>query len=101
MVRFDFFPIGLYCVEDPCDFPDIASAGFNLIQPWRFEGGYDERYPSTPQDALDYLDRAQEAGLMVLMSLPLYADQRSHMMRFSSPTERQSQLGSIRERVLL
>lgn len=33
-----FFPIGLYSVDNPKDFPEVTRAGFNLIQSYRFEG---------------------------------------------------------------
>lgn len=99
MTSGDIFPLGLYCVEDPLDFPEIAAAGFNLVQPWRFEGGYDERYPATVEAALAYLDAAQEQGLRVFMSLPLYDEQSSYYSRFVDPDGRRRGFAAIRERV--
>jgi hypothetical protein len=60
-----FFPIGLYCVEDPQDFREIAHAGFNLVQAYRFEG----RDTATDEEAKAYLDAARRAGLRVLMGI--------------------------------
>jgi hypothetical protein len=65
-----FFPIGLYCVEDPRDFPEIAAAGFNLVQGYRFEGAYAGSYANTETAARAYLDAAAQAGLRVLMGIP-------------------------------
>ncbi len=74
----EMFPVGLYCVDpDPAmpytvnvtqEFPDIAAAGFNLIQAYMFEG--DHSGPSaTIADAREYLDAADRFGLKVLMGI--------------------------------
>ncbi len=77
----EFFPIGLYCVEDPAEFPEIAAAGFNLVQGFRFEGNYPDRFPNTEEAALKYLDAAHDCGLAVLMALSLYPDQAPYGSR--------------------
>ncbi len=70
-----FFPVGLYCVEDPRDFREIAQAGFNLVQAYRFEG----RATATDEEAKAYLDAAQRAGLRVLMGIQQEAVQNQDL----------------------
>ncbi len=66
-----FFPIGMYSVDDEGDFKEIADAGFNLVQSYRFEG-------ETASDAevLAYLDAADKFGLRVLLGIPQEAVER-------------------------
>ncbi len=78
-----FFPIGLYCVDDLADFPEIAEAGFNLVQSYRLEG----IDTATNDEAGAYLDAAQRAGLRVLMGIP-------------EEVVRENNLDIIRQRVL-
>ncbi len=61
-----FFPIGMYAVDDPNDFPEIAEAGFNLVQSYKFEG----IETATDEEALAYLEAARRSGLRVLMGIP-------------------------------
>lgn len=68
-----FFPIGLYCVDDPSDFQEIAAAGFNLVQSYRFEGI--PPWGKTDVEATAYLNAAQKAGLRVLVGMPQEAVQ--------------------------
>lgn len=72
-----FFPIGLYSVNSPSpysndvteEFPEIAAAGFNVIQSYQFEGDSDGP-ANTIEDARAYLDAAYKSGLKVLMGIP-------------------------------
>lgn len=49
--------------------PDVAAAGFNVIQSYQFEG--DLNGPAnTIEDARSYLDAAYKSGLKVLMRVP-------------------------------
>lgn len=68
-----FFPIGLYSVDDPKDFPEVARAGFNLIQSYRFEGI--PPWGKTDPQAKEFLDAADSAGLRVFVGLPQEAVQ--------------------------
>ncbi len=76
-----FFPIGLYAVNSSSpysnnvtkEFPEIAAAGFNLIQSYQFEGdieGDNAGSANTNEDARAYLDAAHKSGLKVLMGIP-------------------------------
>ncbi|MBI3292164.1 MAG: hypothetical protein HYZ73_05070 [Elusimicrobia bacterium] len=47
------------------EFPEIAAAGFNLIQSYHFEGVH----TATDEDAKAYLDAAQRAGLRVQLGI--------------------------------
>lgn len=69
-----FYPIGLYCVDDPRDMPDIAAAGFNLVQSYRFEGL--PPWGKTDAEATAYLDAAGRHGLRVLTGIPQEAVSR-------------------------
>lgn len=60
-----FFPIGLYCVDDPEDFREIAGAGFNLVQGYALEGAQ-----TSEQTIRRYLDAAHQSGLRVLAGIP-------------------------------
>jgi hypothetical protein len=69
----DFFPIGLVDVDNPKDFPEIAAAGFNVVQSYRFEGI--PPWGWTDTEAIKYLDAAQKAGLKVQVGIPQEAVQ--------------------------
>lgn len=62
-----FFPIGLYDVDDPSDFSEIAAAGFNVVQSYKFEGM--PPWGNTDAEAIKYLDAAHKAGLKVLVGM--------------------------------
>ncbi len=83
----EFFPIGLYAVDDfyprdPVDplskmtvleeLPQIAQAGFNVVHSYRFDIAAPE-WGNTDDEARLFLDAAQKSGLKVLMGLS-YAD---------------------------
>ncbi|MBI3292757.1 MAG: hypothetical protein HYZ73_08130 [Elusimicrobia bacterium] len=78
-----FFPLGLTCVDTlppysnkvTEEFPDIAAAGFNLVETARFQyGGADET--NTNEHAKAYLDAAQRSGLKVIMGIPFECVER-------------------------
>ncbi|MBI4708484.1 MAG: hypothetical protein HY761_11270, partial [Candidatus Omnitrophica bacterium] len=79
----DFFPIGLYAVDDyyprsPTDppskmtvleeLPQISQAGFNVIQGYRFEIASPE-WGNTNENARIFLDAAHKSGVKVIMGL--------------------------------
>jgi hypothetical protein len=70
-----FFPIGLIDidVDDTRDFPEIAAAGFNVVQSYRFEGI--PPWGWTDTQAIKYLDAARKAGLKVEVGIPQEAVQ--------------------------
>ncbi|HET8680145.1 MAG TPA: hypothetical protein VFM39_08485 [bacterium] len=58
-------PIGMYCVDNPDDFREIARGKFNLVHTYRHEG----IDTATDNDARAYLDAARTLGLKVLMGI--------------------------------
>lgn len=60
-----FFPIGMYCVDDEGDFKELADAGFNLVQSYRFEGE-----AASDAEVQAYLDAADKVGIRVLLGIP-------------------------------
>lgn len=68
-----FFPIELINVDDPGDFPEVAAAGFNVVQSYRFEGI--PPWGKTDAEAIKYLDAAHKAGLKVEVGIPQEAVQ--------------------------